>query len=63
MKSHSDRATQPLHGGTVDVMTEEQIDQTLKDTFPASDPPPWTLGTDQTPPTTDEKEEEEEEEG
>jgi hypothetical protein len=25
--------------------TEEQIDEVLMDTFPASDPPPWTLGT------------------
>jgi hypothetical protein len=27
-------------------MSEEEIDRTLAETFPASDPPPWTLGTD-----------------
>lgn len=28
------------------VMSEREIDQNLIDTFPASDPPSWTLGTD-----------------
>ena len=27
-------------------MSETEIDETLDDTFPASDPPSWTLGTD-----------------
>lgn len=28
------------------VMSEAEIDKNLQDTFPASDPPSWTLGTD-----------------
>jgi hypothetical protein len=27
-------------------MSEAEIDATIADTFPASDPPSWTLGTD-----------------
>ena len=27
-------------------MSEKEIDRNLEDTFPASDPPAWTLGTD-----------------
>jgi hypothetical protein len=30
----------------VRTLSEEMIDQTLTDSFPASDPPAWTLGRD-----------------
>ena len=30
-------------------MSEAEIDQNLADTFPASDPPSWTLGTNHGP--------------
>jgi hypothetical protein len=31
---------------SAEPMSEDEIDKTLADTFPASDPPSWTLGTD-----------------
>jgi hypothetical protein len=31
------------------TMSEDQIDETLMETFPASDPPQWTLGIARSP--------------
>jgi redox-sensitive bicupin YhaK (pirin superfamily) len=38
--------------------TEEEIDRTLAETFPASDPPSWTLGLEQTGVPTDQRQSE-----
>jgi hypothetical protein len=34
------------HEEVIDEMAEAEIDDNLADSFPASDPPSWTLGTD-----------------
>lgn len=52
MTSEGDREST---GG--DAMDEAEVDANLEDTFPASDPPSWTLGTDHRPAEPDEEEE------
>ena len=42
-------------------MSEAEIDANLEGTFPASDPPAWTLGTNHRPATDEEREHEDEE--
>ncbi len=44
MTEDRDHAAQPAPGA--DEMSEAEIDRNLAETFPASDPPSWTLGTD-----------------
>ena len=38
--------------GPAGEMSEAEIDANLADTFPASDPPAWTLGSDHRPSAT-----------
>ncbi|MBC8031112.1 MAG: hypothetical protein H7Z16_13440 [Pyrinomonadaceae bacterium] len=45
MADDKEPATPAGAEGNAGEMSEAEIDQNLADTFPASDPPSWTLGT------------------
>ena len=46
MSEERDKETPGAQQAGETEMSEAEIDKSLMDSFPASDPPPWTLGTD-----------------
>ena len=46
MAENEERVAQPVSRPGEGAMSEDEIDRNLTETFPASDPPSWTLGTD-----------------
>lgn len=46
--NHPKTKTPPsTHRDVSEVLDEQEMDDTLDDTFPASDPPSWTFGVDE----------------
>ena len=37
----------PAHHDVSDILDEQEMDDTIESTFPASDAPSWTLGVDE----------------
>lgn len=46
MAEDKNRGVPETNERAVEEMSEAEIDRNLAETFPASDPPSWTLGTD-----------------
>jgi hypothetical protein len=46
MDENSNQTSRRVVDAEENEMNEEEIDINLEETFPASDPPSWTLGTD-----------------
>jgi len=49
MKADANDLSQTLDEKSEGEMSEAEIDDNLKDSFPASDPPSWTLGSEHHP--------------
>jgi hypothetical protein len=56
MKADEDKLPQARDDKGAREMSENEIDDVLKATFPASDPPSWTLGSDHRPAVNRERE-------
>jgi hypothetical protein len=55
MAENKEREAQGNPRPGVGEMSEDEIDRNLAGTFPASDPPSWTLGTDHREESPDER--------